>query len=557
MPDKEEVRIGVFVCHCGSNIAGYINIDTLVEYAKTLPNVAFVQPNLYTCSEGGINEIKKSIKAENLNRVVVASCTPRTHEPLFRSACAEAGLNPYLFEMVNIRDQCSWVHMQQKEEGTHKAADLIRMGVAKAAALEPLQENELSITRGALVIGGGIAGMSAATSLARMGYRVYLVEKQDRLGGMLNNLGTLAPGHLPAADVVAEKIGEVKALSGIDVRTSSTVTALDGYIGNFRATIETGGKEDSVMVGVVVVAIGADVLKPEGYYKYDGQRVISQFELEGRLRQGLDESIRSVVMIQCVGARSPERKYCSRICCQTAVKNAMLIREANPKAHVSILYRDMQMYGVENETLFRQAKAKGVRFMYYDPKQPPEVGGGHVKVFHQLMGKEMDLPADLVTLSTPLVARPDADPIAKLLRVPLDENKFFLEGHVKLKPLDFATDGVFLCGSCRYPANVREAVAQGLGAASRAATLLSKEKMFTSGIVARINDETCIGCQGCQDVCPYQAIWFDDKAGVCKVNSVLCKGCGACSATCPSGSAQLKGFTSKQLMNQIDEVLAA
>ena len=558
MPDKQnETRIGVFVCKCGSNIAGYLDVEAVAEYAKDLPHVAFVQPNLYTCSEGGINEIKKAIKEHNLNRVVVASCTPRTHEPLFRSSCQEAGLNPYLFEMVNIRDQCSWVHMKEKDEGTAKAKDLVRMGVAKAAELEPLDENKLQINPGALVIGGGIAGMSAATSLGRMGFRVVLVEKKETLGGLLNSINTLAPGKIKAADVVAAKIKEVESIPGIEVRTSADLTELEGYIGNYRATVVTNGTEEKFTVGIVIVASGADVLAPEGLYGYDGKRVITQFELEGLMKAGLDQGIKNVIMIQCVGARGEDRKYCSRICCQTAVKNAMLIREANPEAHVSILYRDMQMYGVENEKLFRDAKARGVRFMYYDKDKPPQVSEGQVRLFHQLLGRELDLAADLVVLSTPLIANESAEPIAKMLRVPLDENKFFLEGHVKLKPLDFATDGVFLCGSCRYPANIREAVAQGLGSASRAATLLSKESMYTSGIVACINEDTCIGCKGCLDVCPYQAIWFDEQAGVCKVNSVLCKGCGTCAAACPSASAQLKGFTSKQLMRQIDEVLAA
>ena len=447
--------------------------------------------------------------------------------------------------------------MNQRNEGTEKAKDLIRMGVAKAARLESLDENELAITPGALVIGGGIAGMSAASSLARMRFRVILVEKENRLGGLLRRLNILTPGSVNAAEVITEKIKEIEGTPGIEIRTSATVKELSGYIGNYQAHVLSGDTTETFKVGIVIVATGAKPLSGEGYYNYDGKTVITQFELEKLLKEGLDEGIKNIVMIQCVGARSEERKYCSRICCQTAVKNAMLIRKANPDSRVSILYRDMQMYGVENETLFRNAKAQRVQFMYYDPTVPPQVMEGHVRVYHQLLGQELDLPADLVVLSTPLVAGDDADSISKLLRVPLDENRFFLEGHVKLKPLDFATDGVFLCGGCRYPANVREAVSQGLGAASRAATLLSKEKMYTSGIVAAINEDTCVGCKGCIDVCPYQAIWFDEQTGVCKINSVLCKGCGTCAAACPSASAQLKGFTSKQLMSQIDEVLAA
>jgi heterodisulfide reductase subunit A len=554
--NPEDVRIGVFVCHCGSNIAGYLDMKALVDYARTLPQVAFVQDNLYTCSEGGINEIKSAIGRENLNRVVVASCTPRTHEPLFQGACQEAGLNPYLFQMVNIRDQCSWVHMQEKEAGTAKAKDLIRMGVAKAGLLRPLDSIELQVTPGALVIGGGLAGLTAAQSLANMGFEVTLVEREAQLGGLLNRLHKIMPSGIQASAFLEKIATQAKQHPLIQIRTSAEVESVQGYVGNFEIKIRSQAGEEKVKVGIVVVATGAQVLKPEGFYGYDGQRVITHLELEARQKQGL-AAVNQAVFIQCVGSRMEGRKYCSRTCCMTAVKNAILLKEANPKAGVAILYRDMQMYGIENEELFRQSKRLGVRYINYDPARPPLVEDDQVRVFHQLLGREVVLPAELVVLSTPLVAYPDADRISQLLRVPLDVNRFFLEGHVKLKPLDFASDGVFLCGNCRYPATIRETVAQGLGAASRAATLLSKGKMYTSGIVAFINPETCVGCRGCQDVCPYQAIDFNPDQGICVVNQVLCKGCGACSATCPSASAQLSGFTGKQLLAEIDQAIAA
>jgi heterodisulfide reductase subunit A len=334
------------------------------------------------------------------------------------------------------------------------------------------------------------------------------------------------------------------------------VEKVQGYVGNFEAAVRSQAGEENFKVGIVVVATGARVFTPEGFYGYDGRRVITHLELEALQKQGRPAG-EQVVFIQCVGSRMEGRKYCSRTCCMTAVKNAILIKEANPKAGVTILYRDMQMYGIENEELFRKSKQMGVRYINYDPSQPPLVEDTQVRVFHQLLGKEVVLPADLVVLSTPLVAYPDADRISQLLRVPLDVNRFFLEGHVKLKPLDFASDGVFLCGNCRYPATIRETIAQGLGAASRAATLLSKGKMFTSGIVAEINAATCVGCQGCLEVCPYQAIGFDEDKGICFINQVLCKGCGACAATCPSSSAQLSGFTTRQLMAEIDQAVAA
>ena len=334
--------------------------------------------NLYTCSEGGINEIKAAIKEQNLNRVVVASCTPRTHEPLFRSSCAEAGLNPYLFEMVNIRDQCSWVHMQEKDDGTTKAKDLIRMGVAKAALLEPQEPIMSKVEPRALVIGGGIAGMTSALTLANRGYEVVLVEKEDALGGMLNQLNKLGPSMTDAASLAEEKIKAVSDHPNITVFTKAKVTDAQGFIGNYKVDIETESGIKKIDIGVILVATGAGVLTPEGLYNYDGKKVITQLEAEGLLKKGIDSAVKNVVMIQCAGGRNEERAYCSRICCQTAVKNAMLIKEQNPEAKVSILYRDMQMYGVENEEMFRDSKAKGVRYLKYDPENPPQVEDGKV-----------------------------------------------------------------------------------------------------------------------------------------------------------------------------------
>ena len=552
---KEELRIGVFICDCGSNIAGYLNMQALVDFAKTLPDVAFVQENLYTCSEGGINEIKQAIPAENLNRVVVASCTPRTHEPLFMGACEEAGLNPYLFEMANIRDQCSWVHMKQGEEGTERAKTQIAMAVAKARRLRELSRIQLGISHRAVVIGGGVSGMSATMALGNMGYEVDLVEKSDKLGGLLNNLNQILPANEEPSRLVNDLRSRLEENPNVTIHTQSTVSKVEGYIGNYQATIVTSGNETKVKTGVLVVAVGAQVLKPDGFYGYDGKKVVTHLELETMLKQGIADA-KKVVMIQCVGSRCEERTYCSRICCMTAVKNSILLKQANPDTAVTILYRDMQMYGVENEDMFRQSKELGVRYVTFDPERPPKVEDGKVSVYHLRMGKEMSMPADLVVLSTPLIAQDDAPDISTMLKVPLNENGFFLEGHVKLKPLDFATEGVYLCGNARFPSTIREAISQGLGAASRAAIVLSKDALFTSGIVADINPETCCGCLGCVEVCPYGAINFFEDRGVCQVNKVLCKGCGGCAATCPSASARLDGFSNDQIYAQIESALA-
>ena len=553
---ESDPRIGVFICDCGSNIAGYLKMQELVEYAKTLPHVAFVQENLYTCSEGGINEIKEAIPRENLNRVVVASCTPRTHEPLFQSACEEAGLNPYLFEMANIRDQCSWVHMKESERGTARAQKQIAMAVAKAARLRPLSRIQLSLFHRAVVIGGGVSGMSAALALGNMGYEVDLVEKQDRLGGLLNELNLILPTHEPPSNLVSELAGRLESNPKVTVHTNAEVKAAEGYVGNYSVTVAENGAESKVDAGIIIVAVGARVLKPEGLLGYNGDNVITHLELEAMLKQGRPDA-KHVVIIQCVGSRCEERTYCSRICCMTAVKNAMLLKEKDPATQVTILYRDMQMYGVENEDMFRKSKEMGVRYVTYDPARPPNVEAGLVKVYHLRMGKDVKLPADLVVLSTPLIAQPDVGAISTMLKVPVNQNGFFLEGHVKLKPLDFATDGIYLCGNARFPSTIREAIAQGLGAASRAAGVLSKDALFTSGIVADISPETCCGCRGCIDVCPYGAIRYMEDQGICEVNKVLCKGCGGCAATCPSGSARLDGFSNDQIYAQIERALSA
>ncbi|NLI80519.1 MAG: CoB--CoM heterodisulfide reductase iron-sulfur subunit A family protein [Deltaproteobacteria bacterium] len=557
-----EVRVGVFVCHCGSNIAGYLDCPALTEYAATLPGVVYVKNNLYTCSEAGIAEIKSAIQERGLTRVVVASCSPRTHMPLFKSACAEAGLNPYLFEMANIRDQCSWVHMQEKEMAQEKAMDLIRMAVAKATFLEPQQDIEASVVRNALVIGGGVAGLSAAIAMADMGINVVLVEREAELGGLLRRVNRIAPRGDSAAERIQELVKEAAGRANLRILLRSEVTAVSGVIGNYEVTVrEAEGTERQELVGCIVVATGAVPFRPEGLFGYNGETVITQIELEEKFRAGTLNA-RSVVMIQCVGARSPERAYCSRICCLTAVKNALAIKETIPDAHVHILYRDIQMYGMENEKLLWDARGKGVRFDVYDVDRPPVVRHGVVEVYQPLLGEVEEVPCDLVVLSTPLVAPEGATALANLMRIATDQNNFFMEAHAKLRPLDFATDGIFLCGTARYPATVAEAQAQGLGAASRVGTVLFKEKLVTSALVSQVT-ERCDGCGYCIELCPYGALSLEEyeKDGVmrrrARSDKILCKGCGLCAATCPKGGVVVLGFTRKQLEAQVDAALEA
>ena len=545
---REEIRIGVFICHCGTNIGGVVNVPEVTEYARTLPNVVFAQDNLYTCSEAGLDQIRKAIKEHNLIRVIVASCTPRTHQPLFRRTCQESGLNPYLVEFVNIREQCSWVHMHEKEAATQKAKELIRMGAAKASLLEPLERVRIGVVPKALVMGGGIAGMTAALCLANSGFEVKLVEKEKELGGMLRNIYKLYPTNQDVSSFLEPKIEAVKEHSNIKLYLSSKVKEVKGFVGNYEVTV-TGEKEESFGVGAIILATGSKLLEAKGIYDYDGNKVITQLELERILKAGFKAD--NVVMIQCVGSRIEERPYCSRTCCMTAIKNAFLIKEMNSTAKVFILYRDLQTYGVEYEDYLREAKEKGVRFIRYSPEKPPIIQDGKVKVFHTLLGKEIELGYDLLVLSVATVSQDGVEEISKMLKVPLDKDKFFLEAHVKLRPVEFATDGIFLCGSVHSPKPLPESIAQAQAAAAKAAAILSKESLLSEGDIAEIDKEKCMGCQLCMQACYFSAISFDEELGVCEVNRATCKGCGKCAAICPCGACQIGGFTDRQILSQL------
>ncbi|UCH02489.1 MAG: CoB--CoM heterodisulfide reductase iron-sulfur subunit A family protein [Candidatus Bathyarchaeota archaeon] len=548
----EEAKIGVFVCRCGTNIGGYLDVPALVKYSKGLPNVVCAQENLYTCSEAGLNEIKEAISDHQLNRVIVASCTPRTHEPLFRNTCKEAGLNPYLFEFVNIRDQCSWVHMHETEKATEKAKDLIRMGVARAKLLEPQEEIEVDVIPSALVIGGGIAGMTCALSLADRGFEVTLVEREEKLGGMLRKLYKLYSAQTDASQLIEAKIGEIEKHRNIEVLTSATVTEVKGFYGNYDVTIQQERKNVPFRVGVIVVAIGAEEFKPVGMYGYDGIQIVTQLELEEMLKEDRVKA-HSIVMIQCVGARDEKRSYCAKVCCMTALNNAMIISERNPKAQIFMLYRDLQTYGTIYEDLYKKAREKGIIFVKYSPQNPPIVDKGMVKVFDEFLGEELRLPYELVVLSTPMVAHPDSGELAKILKVPIDEYGFFLEAHVKLRPLDFATDGVYVCGSAHWPVTVDESIVQGYGAASRASIPMSRRRVVSEPIVSFVDEESCIGCGLCEMICPFKAIQIEEtpKGKIAKTIVASCKGCGTCGAACPQKAITMRHFKDEQMLAEI------
>jgi len=558
----EEPRIGVFICHCGRNIGAYVNVPEVVDYAKGLPNVVHAERNIYTCSEEGVSAIKKGIQEHNLNRVIVASCTPRTHEPLFRSACEAAGLNKYLFEFVNIRDQCSWVHMEEPEKATQKAKDLVRMGVAKARLLEPLEEIEIPVNPSAMVIGGGVVGMAAALNLANQGFQVYLVEKEGELGGTLRNLHKLYTGNIEAATVIGPLIEQINNHPKIKTYLSAKVREVSGFIGNFNVVVAQDGKENKFTAGTIIVAVGADKLKPVGQYGYgEMANVITQLELEERMKKG-EPSGQNVVMINCVGARVPERTYCSRICCMTAIKNAILIKESNPKAKVWILHRDLMTYGAAYEDYYRKAMELGVRFIRYSLEKPPQViGKGKVekiKVYHELRREEIELPCDMLVLTTPLIPREDNQNISKMLKVSLDEFGFLLEAHLKLRPVEFAMDGIYICGSARWPTDVPEGISQGYAAASKAAGPLRMGYVKPEAINALVNEDECSGCGICELLCPFQAIELQPRGDkrVSHVNEAICKGCGTCSAACPSGAISMHHFTDEQILAQVEALFS-
>jgi heterodisulfide reductase subunit A len=559
---KEEPRIGVFVCHCGINIGGVVNVPEVVEYAKTLPNVAYAEANVYTCSQDTQKLIAEKIKQNNLNRVIVASCTPRTHEPLFMETVQEAGLNPYLFEMANIRDQCSWVHMHEPKEATEKAKDLVRSVVAKAKLLKPLEKPLISVTPVGLIIGGGVSGMTAALELAKQGFEVHLVEREKELGGHLRNIHYLLGENIKPKEKLDALIKAVKENGKIHVYTDAEVTDIYGFVGNFKTKVrQHGGKNKEIEHGVVIVATGAVEYKPKEFLYGQDPRVMTQHELEEKIAKG-EFRAKSVLMIQCVGARNEERPNCARICCGQAIKNALKIKEANQEAEVYILYKDMRAYGFK-EDYYREAAMKGVLFVNYDDERKPQLvnEGGKLKVtfWEPVLGQEVEVEPDVVVLSAATIPNSDNKHVAEMLKVPLTKDGFFLEAHMKLRPVDFATDGVFLCGMAHSPKYIDESISQACAAAARATTILSKDKLEMEGIIANVSEDLCSGCRICEYLCPYGAVEMKDKEGktIAHVIEALCKGCGACGTACPTKAITMGHFTTDEILAQVEAVLAA
>ncbi len=562
---EEEPRVGVFVCHCGANIGRIVNVPETVEYCKTLPNVVYAQEQLFSCATNCAQEITEMAMENGLNRVVVAACSPRTLEPLFRDTVREAGLNQYYYDMANIREHCSWVHAKESEEATQKAQDIIRMSVARASLLAPLQEIDLPVNKAALVVGGGIAGMICALSIASQGHEVYLVERESDLGGTARRIYHTLEG-LDVQAYLRELVRQVYQDPLIHVYTDATITAADGYIGNFVTTVKSERGIAEIKHGATVIAVGADVYEPVEYLYGQDDRVMTHLELEERIHRR-DEHVvdaESLVMIQCVGCRNEDRDYCSRVCCAESIKNALALRESNPEMDIYILYRDMRTYGF-SEDYYREAADRDIRFIRYEPQAQPQVEAGKseegrpvlkVSTPDYILGIEVEIDADIVALAAAVIPSAASQQVSRMFKVTLGPDSFFQEAHVKLRPVETASDGVYLCGIAHYPKLIRETIEQAYGAAGRVLTLLSHDTVVASGSICEVAEKQCIGCGACITACTYGAIQLrqtrqGEKAAV---NPVLCKGDGLCVAMCPTAAIQLKHFTDEEIVAQIDAV---
>lgn len=563
---QEEPRVGVFVCHCGANIGRVVNVPETVEYCKTLPNVVYAQEQLFSCATNSAKEITDMIKEKGLNRVVVAACSPRTLEPLFRDTLREAGINQYYYEMANIREHNSWVHSKEKEEATKKAHDLIRMSVARACHLEPLQEFDLPVDKRALIVGGGVAGMNCALSIANQGHEVFILEKEKELGGNSRRVYRTLQG-LDVQAYLKNLVSKINEHPLIHVYTDATIIEATGYIGNFVTTVKSGRETTEIKHGAVVIAIGADVYKPTEYLYGEDERVLTNLELEEKIVKE-DEKVmnaQSIVMIQCVGCRNEDRNYCSRICCSGSVKNALMLKEKNPDADIYILFRDMRTYGF-NEDYYREAASKEVRFIRYEPEDKPVVEPGEaedgrpvlkVTATDYILNKKLELDADIISLAAAIIPSESTKDIANLFKVTLSLDGFFKEAHVKLRPVEFATDGVYLCGLAHYPKFMQETINQSYGAAGRVLTLLSNDVVTASGSVCEIEEKRCMGCGACVNVCTYGALELRETRQGKKafINPVLCKGDGLCNSKCPTGAIKLKHYTDDEIVAELDAAL--
>jgi len=549
---EEDPKIGVFVCHCGVNIAGSVDVQRVADAAGGEADVAHSETIMYACAPDGQEKVKDIVKEKGLNRVVIASCTPRTHSPLFQDTIREVGLNKFLFELADIREQCSWVHKDNKEVATAKAIQITNMNVAKARLLDPVEQNSVGVNHAALVVGGGIAGMTAAQSLTQQGYHVHLVEREQRLGGLLQRVRRNLEGDDVQA-FLADAIARTEADPAITVHLNAAVDSTDGFIGNFVTKLDNG---TSIEHGAILIATGGVEYEPDEYGYPESDRVMTQRELEDLLSEREPEGVETYVMIQCVGSREEPTNYCSRICCQDALKNSIAIKERSPATKVVILYRDMRAYGLK-EDYYKKARDLGVLFFLFTPDDKPvvETAGEKLRVSlpDRVLGRELVLEPDYVVLSTGLRPQSDSNEFAKKYKLTCNIDDYFLEAHVKLRPVDFPSEGFFLAGLAHAPKNLEETISQSLASAGRAGALLSREKLTVSGIISKHNRDMCMSCLACFRACPFGSPFIDED-GMISHNEVKCTGCGICAGVCPAKAFQVNFFRDDQITAMIDSV---
>ena len=562
LPDEIDVaglepRVGVFVCNCGINIGGVVDVPGVAEYAATLPNVVITDQNLFTCSQDTQDKIKEVVREHSLNRVVVAACSPTTHEALFQDSLQESGLNKYLFEMANIRNHNSWVHRDDPEAATNKAKDLIRMAVARASLLEPLHARTITVNKRALVIGGGIAGMTAALGIADQGFEVVLIEKNPQLGGLARELTDTIEGDDVQAHL-SDVMTQVEQHKNIQVLTESLIVDFNGFKGNFTTEVMVGPSmyQREIDHGIVILATGAREYQPTEFLYGQDDRVITHLELDKRLYEKGAEDLERVIMIQCVGSRNEENPNCSRICCQSAVKNALQIKKLSPETDVFILYRDIRTYGIMEE-YYREARRLGVLFFRFDKDHPPQIesteNGLMVRFKDHVLQREIQASADVVSLSTGMRAE-ENDELAGILKVARNEFGYFMEAHVKLRPVDMASDAFFVCGTAHSPKLITESISQAMAAASRAVTFLAQDEIALSVVTATVDQENCAACLVCVRSCPYNVPKINAD-GVSEIDAALCRGCGVCASECPAKVIQLDWYEDNQVMSKVEALL--